>query len=66
MFAFFALAGDVGCGGGPLLVGRISGIMSDNLRIGILAALIFPILMIFGVLTVKKDKVVVRQRETVC
>lgn len=56
MFAFFALAGDVGCGGGPLLVGRISGIMSDNLRAGILAALIFPVLMILGVLAVKKDR----------
>lgn len=64
MFAFFALAGDVGCGGGPLLVGRISGIMSDNLRAGILAALIFPVLMILGVLAVKKDRTAAGGPET--
>lgn len=56
MFAFFALAGDIGCGSGPLLVGRISGIMSDNLRAGILAALIFPVLMVLGVLAIRKDR----------
>ena len=51
MFALFALAGDIGCAGGPLLVGRISGIFGDDLRTGILAALVFPILLILGVLT---------------
>lgn len=50
MFALFALAGDIGCAGGPLLVGRISGIFGDDLRTGILAALVFPILLILGVL----------------
>lgn len=38
MFALFALAGDIGCAGGPLVVGRISGAFGDDLRIGILAA----------------------------
>ncbi len=56
MFAFFALAGDVGCAGGPLLVGRVSGIMSDDLRAGILAALVFPVLMILGVMAVRKER----------
>ena len=40
MFALFALAGDIGCAGGPLVVGRISGVFGDDLRIGILAALV--------------------------
>ena len=50
MFALFALAGDIGCEGVPLLVGRISGIFGDDLSTGILAALVFPILLILGVL----------------
>lgn len=48
MFAFFALAGDLGCAGGPTFVGFISGTFSDNLKIGILAALIFPVLLLLG------------------
>lgn len=42
MFALLALAGDVGCSGGPTLVGLVSGAANDNLKIGILAALVFP------------------------
>lgn len=43
MFALLALAGDVGCSGGPTLVGFISGAFGDNLKIGIACASIFPI-----------------------
>ena len=50
MFALFALAGDIGCAGGPLVVGRISGVFGDDLRIGILAALVFPVILTVGVL----------------
>jgi len=46
MFALLALAGDMGCSGGPSLVGFASGLAGDNLKIGILFALVFPILMI--------------------
>lgn len=49
MFAFMALAGDLGCSGGPTLVGTVSGIFADDLRKGILAAVIFPILLIVGI-----------------
>ena len=49
MFALFALAGDLGCGGGPTLVGMVSGMMDDNLKAGILAALIFPALLLMGI-----------------
>jgi fucose permease len=48
LFAFLALAGDLGCAGGPTLVGIVSSSFSDNLRIGVLAALIFPVLMLAG------------------
>ncbi len=49
MFAFMALAGDLGCSAGPTLVGMISGRFGDNLRIGILAAVIFPLLLLAGI-----------------
>lgn len=42
MYAFLALAGDLGCNAGPTLAGAVSGFFHNNLRIGILAALIFP------------------------
>lgn len=43
MFALLALAGDLGCGGGPTLAGMVSGAFGDDLHIGILAAIIFPV-----------------------
>ena len=46
MFAFLALAGDVGCSGGPTLVGMVSGAFGDNLKVGILMASVFPIVML--------------------
>lgn len=49
MFALLALAGDVGCSGGPTLVGMVSGALDDNLKLGILAAVIFPILLFAGI-----------------
>ena len=50
MFAFMALAGDLGCSAGPTLVGCVSDVFSENLRAGIFAALIFPVLLICGIL----------------
>lgn len=46
LFALLALAGDLGCSGGPTLVGIVSGIFQDNLKTGLFAALIFPIILI--------------------
>lgn len=48
MFALLALAGDLGCMSGPTFVGLISGAFHDNLKIGILAAIIFPLLLLAG------------------
>ncbi len=56
MFALFALAGDLGCAGGPTLAGIVSGCMGDNLRMGILAAVIFPGLMVAGLFGAGKGK----------
>lgn len=49
MFAFLALAGDLGCSSGPTLVGQVSGILGNNLKMGILAAVLFPILFVVSV-----------------
>ncbi len=49
MFALLALGGDLGCSGGSTLVGMISGAMDDNLKAGILFAVIFPILLLAGI-----------------
>lgn len=48
MFALFALAGDLGCSGGPTFVGFISGALEDNLKAGILTAVIFPLLLLIS------------------
>lgn len=53
MFALFALAGDLGCSGGPTLVGFIAEHAGDNLKTGILWALIFPILLMAGVILIR-------------
>lgn len=45
MFALLALAGDLGCSGGPTLVGFVSSAAADNLKAGILVAIIFPVVM---------------------
>ena len=46
LFALLALAGDLGCSSGPTVVGAVSSCFGDNLRIGILAAVIFPVLLL--------------------
>ncbi len=46
MFALLALAGDLGCAGGPTLVGMISNAASGDMKRGILVAIIFPIILL--------------------
>ncbi len=56
MFALLALAGDLGCSGGPTLVGYVSSAASENLKRGILAAIVFPILLIVGIVLTRTKK----------
>lgn len=51
MFAYLALAGDLGCLAGPEVVSLLSG---NGLKTGILAAVIFPVIMLIGVLAAVK------------
>ena len=48
MYALMALAGDLGCSSGPGLVGLAAGAAGGKLKIGILAAAVFPVLMLSG------------------
>lgn len=54
MFAFLALAGDLGCGGGPSVVSIVSGAADSNLKAGLLAAIVFPVVLIAGIPFLKK------------
>ncbi len=57
MFALLALGGDVGCSGGPTVVGFVSGALGDNLKLGVLAGVVFPTLLLLGVLLVSRLQV---------
>lgn len=54
MFALLALAGDVGCSLGPTTVGIVSGWFQDNLRMGILVATVFPVLLLLLLAILKR------------
>ena len=45
MFALLALGGDLGCAVGPMVVGMVSSWFEGNMKIGILASIIFPIML---------------------
>ena len=45
MFALLALGGDLGCAVGPMVVGMVSSWIDGNMKIGILASIIFPIML---------------------
>lgn len=55
LFALLALGGDIGCSGGPTLVGLVSGAANDNLKIGILAGIIFPVTLLASTLVCRKN-----------
>lgn len=50
MFALLALAGDLGCSGGPYLVGLVSAVNGDRLSAGLLAAVVLPVLLLAAIL----------------
>ena len=54
LFCLLALAGDLGCSAGPTLAGMVSSAAGDNIRAGILAAVVFPVLLMLCVLRQRK------------
>ena len=49
MYALMALAGDVGCSAGPSVVGFIANANGNNLKLGLLFAIVFPIVILVGI-----------------
>lgn len=55
MFAFLALAGDLGAMVSPTMVGAISETAGGDLKTGLLAATIFPAVLVLGLLILNKS-----------
>ena len=56
MYALMALAGDLGCASGPTVVGFVADRFSGDLKKGLAAAMIFPIVMLMGIGMMKYQK----------
>lgn len=63
MFAFLALAGDLGAAASPTMVGGISELAGGNLKTGLLAATVFPAVLVFGLLILRRKAGKVSNRE---
>ena len=53
LFAFLALAGDLGGAAGPAIVGNVSHLLGENIQAGILAGIFFPALLVITVIILK-------------
>ena len=56
MFALLALAGDLGDTVSPAMVGSLAELAGGNLKTGLLAATVFPAVLAFGLLILKKER----------
>lgn len=54
MFAFLALAGDLGGTIGPMSVGGVSGLANGDLKKGLLVATAFPIALVLGLIVLQR------------
>ncbi len=63
LFAMLALAGDLGCTAGPTIAGFVSEKCGNNLRAGILSAIMFPVLLLLGLLLSIKNASVKSQKD---
>ena len=55
LFAFLALAGDLGGAVGPSLVGAVSENAGNDLRSGVVAGIVFPLLLVISTQLLKKE-----------
>ena len=56
MFAFLALAGDLGAMVSPAMVGSLSEMAGGNLKTGLLVATLFPIILVVGLIVLRSVK----------
>jgi len=54
MFAFLALAGDLGAAVSPAMVGSLSEKAGGNLKTGLLFATVFPIILVVGLIVLRR------------
>ena len=54
MFAFLALAGDLGATVSPAMVGSLAELAGGNLKTGLLSATVFPLVLVFGLLILNR------------
>ena len=54
LFAFLALAGDLGATVSPTLVGGVSQMADGNLKAGLFAAAVFPLFLILGLTVLRR------------
>lgn len=54
MFAFLALAGDLGATVSPAMVGSISNMFGGNLKTGLFVATVFPLILILGLVVLNQ------------
>ena len=57
MFALLAMAGDLGGSIGPGIVGKVSEMAGDNIRSGLTVGLIFPGVLVIGLIFLSRLKV---------
>lgn len=55
MFALLALAGDVGCSSGPFVVSTVADLFGGELKAGLLAAILFPLILVIGIRILRKN-----------
>ena len=55
LFALLALAGDLGGSVGPSLVGTISQSAGNDLQVGVIAGIVFPLLLVVSILLLRKS-----------
>lgn len=56
MYALMALAGDLGCSSGPTVVGMVANASGDNLKSGLLVAMVFPVVMLLGIGMIREKR----------
>jgi MFS-type transporter involved in bile tolerance (Atg22 family) len=54
MFAFLALAGDLGATVSPTLTGSLAEMAGGSLKAGLLGATVFPVVLMLGLLVLKR------------
>lgn len=55
LYALMALAGDIGCSAGPTMVGLLANANDNNLQLGLCFAILFPIIILFGILSLRQQ-----------